>query len=214
MIRLEQHITLHDFDDPAEEIASGTTHALGIALSLVGTALLLRRAVSPAQIAGYLVFGISMTMLFSASTAYHFAPRGNWKRVFRLFDHLSIFVLIAGTYTPIMIYLAVPWAYRTLALVWVLAVTGMILKAIYWDRFKVMQIVFFLGMGWLAAIRIPQLLDLAPIRFLKLMLAGGVSYTAGVAVYALKRIPFYHAVWHLFVLGGAVCFFLGIYWYL
>ncbi|TVR65723.1 MAG: hypothetical protein EA427_17580 [Spirochaetaceae bacterium] len=214
MIRLEKHISLHDHDEPAEEIASGVTHALGVALALAGTVLLLRRADSPVEMAGYLVFGIAMTGLFTASSVYHFAPRGNVKRLFRLLDHLSIFVLIAGTYTPIMIHLAVPWAYRTLAAVWILAVTGMILKAVLWDRFGRMQILFFLGMGWLAAIRLPQLLELAPGRFLVLMLSGGISYTLGVVVYSLKRVPFNHALWHLFVLGGAICFFLGVYLYL
>lgn len=214
MTWLENHISLHTYDDQAEEIASGITHALGVALALVGTVLLLRRAETAVELAGNAVFGVAMTLLFSASSAYHFAPRGNWKRLFRLFDHLSIFVLIAATYTPIMIYLAVPWAYRTLAAVWTLAVVGMILKALLWDRFKRMQILFFLVMGWLAAIRLPQLLELAPGRFLILMLSGGVSYTLGVAIYALKRLPFYHALWHLFVLGGAICFFLAVYWYL
>ncbi len=211
---LEKHISLHSYDDPAEEIASGVTHALGVFLAVTGTVLLLLRAETPREITGYLVFGLSMTLLFFASTAYHFAPRGNWKRLFRLFDHLSIFVLIAGTYTPIMLHLGEPWAYRTLAAVWTLALTGMTLKAIFWDRFKVTQIVFFLVMGWLAAIRLPQLLELAPMKFLRLMLAGGISYTLGVVVYALKKIPFYHAVWHLFVLSGAVCFFFGVYLYL
>lgn len=211
---LENHISLHSYDNPGEEVASGVTHALGVALSLTGTVLLLKRAATIGEAMGYLVFGLSMTLLFSASTAYHLAPRGNWKRLFRLFDHLSIFVLIAGTYTPIMLHVATPWAYRTLAAVWTLALVGMTLKAIFWDKFRITQILFFLGMGWLAVIRLPQLLELTPIRFLRLMLAGGISYTLGVGVYALKRVPFYHAIWHLFVLGGAVCFFLGVYLFL
>lgn len=211
---LQNHISLHSYDDPAEERASGITHALGIVLSLAGTVLLLLRASSTRETAGYLVFGGSMTALFAASTIYHLLPRSVWKRLFRLFDHLSIFVLIAATYTPIMLYVALPWAYRTLAAVWVLALVGMTLKTVFWDRFRVTQIIFFLGMGWLAVVRIPELLELVPIRFLRLMLAGGISYTLGVAIYALKRVPYYHAIWHLFVLGGAICFFLGVYLYL
>lgn len=211
---LQKHISLHSHDGLPEEIASGSTHALGAALSLTGMILLLIRADTAQETIGYLVFGLSMTILFSASTAYHLTPRNNWKRLFRLFDHLSIFVLIAGTYTPIMLYVATPWAYRTLFAVWTLAVTGMTLKAIFWDRFRITQIIFFLGMGWLAVIRLPQLLELVPAAFLWLMLAGGISYTLGVVVYALKRVPFYHSIWHLFVLGGAICFFLGVYLYL
>lgn len=156
-----------------------------------------------------------MIMLFSASTLYHLSPVGTkWKRLFRLMDHLSIFLLIAGTYTPIMTVIGQPWAYWTLATVWALAVTGMTLKVFLWDAFKVWQVVFFLAMGWLAVIRIGEILRILPAEFFWLLLTGGVVYSLGTIVYALKRVPYYHALWHLFVLGGAVSFFRGVYVYL
>lgn len=200
---LQKKITLHSHDSPREELASALTHAVGVVLAVIATVVL-------RDTPGGLVFGMTMVLLFSASTAYHLAPPGDGKRFFRLLDHLSIFVLIAGTYTPIMLHIARPWSYRTLWLVWLLAATGMVLKAIFWDRFKKMQILFFLGMGWLAVVRLPQLLEILPPPFLCFMVSGGVAYTLGVVVYALKKMPFYHATWHLFVLAGAVSFFHAI----
>ena len=200
---LRNRITLHSHDSPPEELASALTHAVGAALAVIATVVLRGTP-------GGLVFGLSMVLLFSASTAYHLAPPGDWKRLFRLMDHLSIFVLIAGTYTPIMLHVAQPWSFRTLWLVWLLAATGMTLKAFLWDRFSKLQILFFLGMGWLAVWRLPQLLQILPAAFLWYMLAGGLSYTLGVGVYSLKKMPYYHAIWHLFVLAGAISFFHGI----
>jgi hemolysin III len=98
--------------------------------------------------------------------------------------------------------------------VWALAITGMTLKVFLWDAFKVWQVVFFLAMGWLAVIRIGAILRILPAEFFWLLLTGGVVYSLGTIVYALKRVPYYHALWHLFVLGGAVSFFWGVYFYL
>lgn len=163
----------------------------------------------------YLVFGVSMIILFGASTSYHLSPPGSRiKRVFRLADHLSIFVLIAGTYTPIMSALDAMWSLWTLIAVWVLAVTGIVLKIVFWDRFKRWQIVFFLGMGWLAVFRIGEIVRELPREFLVFLLAGGLSYSFGTIVYGLKRLPYHHAVWHLFVLAGAGSFFWGVYRYI
>src|SRR6056297_3622951 len=212
---LEHHVTLHSHDTPREELANAVTHLLGAAIAVAGTvALLLKPATLPVKLA-YGVFGGSMILLFSASTLYHFSPaESDWKRLFRLMDHLSIFLLIAGTYTPIMTVIGRPWAYLTLATVWALAITGMTLKVLLWDRFKRWQVVFFLAMGWLAIIRIGTILRVLPTEFFWLLLIGGVVYSLGTIVYAMKQIPYYHAVWHLFVLGGAGSFFWGVYAYL
>ncbi|MFP4407847.1 MAG: PAQR family membrane homeostasis protein TrhA, partial [Spirochaetaceae bacterium] len=125
-----------------------------------------------------------------------------------------IYILIAGTYTPLMARIDTPWAGRTLLLVWLLAAGGMAFKLLFWGRFRVLQVLFYLGMGWLAIIRIEELYALLPLGLIWSILIGGLLYTAGTVVYALKRMPFYHAVWHLFVLGGSGSFFYGIYSYL
>ena len=212
---LERHITLHTHDTPREEIANWATHLVGAILAVGGTVALLltpHRSVGNGALA---VFGASMIVLFSASTAYHMSPAASpWKRLFRLADHISIYLLIAGTYTPVMMAVGTPWAFGTLTAVWVLAAVGITLKVILWDRFRVTQVFFFLAMGWLAVIRLDAILATLSRPFLVLMLVGGLLYSAGTIVYSLKRMPYHHAIWHLFVLGGAAAFFAAVYAYL
>ncbi len=212
---LETRISLHSNDSPGEELANGLTHAVGAVGAVVGTVLLAARSPGGFHLLSRIVFGTSMVLLFSVSTAYHLSPAGSrWKRLFRLFDHMSIFLLIAGTYTPVMGAIGTPWAHGTLAAVWALAIVGMTLKVLLWDRFRRWQIVFFLGMGWLAAVRLDTVLATVPRPFFFLLLAGGIFYSLGTIVYAMKRLRYHHAIWHLFVLGGAASFFWGVYGYL
>jgi len=212
---LTDHISLHSHDTPREEAANAGTHLIGAILAVIGTFLLVRESTPGAMTAARSVFGATMILLFSASTLYHLSPSGSTvKRVFRLMDHLSIFVLIAGTYTPVMTAIDLPWAYRTLAAVWALAITGMTLKVVLWDKFRLWQVIFFLAMGWLAVIRIGSILEILPGPFIRLLLAGGIIYSLGTIVYGMKRLPYHHAIWHLFVLGGAGAFFWGVYRYL
>ncbi len=209
--RLERHITLHTHDSPKEEWANAATHGVAALLSPVALILLLRRYEPDWP---HLVFGLSMVLLYTASTLYHLSSGGTWKRIFRIGDHMSIYLLIAGTYTPIMASIDAPWARRTLYAVWVLAVVGIAFKIIFWGRFKVLQVLFYLAMGWLAAIRFPEILEILPPGLFYSMLAGGLFYTLGTVVYALKGVPFYHAIWHCFVLAGSGAFFHGVYRYL
>jgi hemolysin III len=212
---LEQHISLHSNDSPAEELANGVTHLVGAVLAVVATIVMIAEAQTGIRAFTMGVFGISMVVLFTASTTYHFSPAGSrMKRLFRLMDHVSIFLLIAGTYTPVMAAIATPWARWTLAAAWLLAAVGITLKVLLWDRFRKWQIVFFLAMGWLAAIRLDVVLAVVPRPFFRLLLIGGLSYSAGTIVYSLKKMPYHHAIWHLFVLGGAASFFVGVYGYL
>jgi hemolysin III len=212
---LEQHISLHSNDSPAEELANGVTHLVGAILAVVATIVMIAEAQTGLRAFTMGVFGISMVVLFTASTTYHFSPAGSrMKRLFRLMDHVSIFLLIAGTYTPVMAAIATPWAWWTLAAAWLLAAVGITLKVLLWDRFRKWQIVFFLAMGWLAAIRLDVVLAVVPRPFFRLLLIGGLSYSLGTIVYSLKKMPYHHAIWHLFVLGGAASFFVGVYGYL
>ena len=220
MTWLERHITLHSNDSPREEVANWATHLIGAVAALLGTVMLLVTApegAEPAQsgAGARAIFGSSMVLLFSASTAYHMTnAQSPWKRLFRLADHVSIYLLIAGTYTPIMTAVAEPWAYGILAAVWILAAVGIVLKVILWDRFRRTQILFFLAMGWLAVLRLEPILAALPLQFFVLLLTGGVFYSLGTIVYSMKHMPYHHAVWHLFVLAGAASFFWGVYGYL
>lgn len=212
---LEKHISLHANDSPSEEWANGITHLVGAVVAVAATVLMIARAETPQRGVIMGIFGASMITLFSASTAYHLSrPGSQGKRLFRLMDHVSIFLLIAGTYTPIMSAIATPWAWWTLAAVWVLAAIGITLKVLLWDRFGLWQIAFFLAMGWLAAIRLDVVLAVVPRPFFRLLLLGGIFYSLGTIVYSLKKLPYHHAIWHLFVLGGAGSFFAGVYGYL
>ena len=191
------------------------THLLGALLSVVGLLLFVFGEPRTATRLSTIIFALTTLVLFSASSAYHFAsPQSEWKRVFRLADHVSIYLLIAGTYTPVMVSIGAPWAIRTLWLVWALAVGGIVLKAVLWDRFGRAEVLFFLAMGWLVVFHITEVIATLPQGFVWLVVTGGLSYTVGTLFYSRKSLPFHHAIWHLFVLGGALSFFLGIYLYL
>ncbi len=214
---LERHITLHTHDNPREELASGLIHAAGVALSLVAGALLISRAAasgSPTLIAGYIIYSAAMTVLYLSSTLYHFTPPSNAKRILRICDHMSIYLLIAGTYTAVLVNLEGAAVMLTLALVWIVAAGGMAFKIIFWGRYRLAQMLVYILMGWLIVLVWGPVTSQVTRRFFSMVLAGGIVYTSGTLVYALKKMPYYHAIWHLFVLSGSICFFLGIYLYL
>lgn len=200
-----------------EELANAITHGLGALIAVIGTILLLNKGashLSQGQMIGILIYGISMVVLFAASTLYHSiqAPRA---RVFlKQMDHSAIYLLIAGTYTPFLtISLHSDNARVLLWVLWSLAAIGIIFKVFFVYRFKKVSLITYLLMGWLALFLIKDIYHaLAPAGF-HLLIAGGLSYTLGTLFYAAKRFSYTHAIWHLFVLGGAVCHFLAIYWY-
>lgn len=214
---LSRNISLHSHDSENEERANAATHAVGALFAPVALILLVARSLGSDPVGIVLadvVFGLSMTLLYAASTLYHLSRKLERKRLFRLFDHMSIYLLIAGTYTPLMARVEAPWGARTLLFVWLLAAAGMAFKLRFWGRFRVLQVLFYLAMGWLAIIRIGDIVRLFDTPLLIAVLAGGVSYTLGTIVYAVKQLPYHHAIWHLFVLGGSVSHFIGIYSYL
>ena len=127
---------------------------------------------------------------------------------------MSIFLLIAGTYTPIMLVVGGFWGTFTVALVWVIAAAGMVFKIRFWGRYRVLQVLIYILMGWLVVLVKDQVIEALSREFFLWALAGGLVYTSGTIVYAMKKLPYYHAFWHLFVLGGSICFFIGIYWHL
>jgi hemolysin III len=214
---LEGHITLHSYDSPREERASAAVHALGALASLAAlTALTLKgvRSGDGARLAGFIVFGAAMLLLYTSSALYHSVPASNAKRVLRICDHMSIYLLIAGTYTPVMLTVGGFWGTFTVVLVWSVAAAGMAFKIVFWGRFRVLQVLMYILMGWLIVLVKDQVLPVLSKPFLGWALAGGLLYTSGTIAYASKRIPYYHAVWHLFVIGGSTCFFIAIYLHL
>lgn len=203
----------------AEEIANSISHGIGLVLGIVGLVLLLVQAVEgnagATTITSYSLYGGSLVLLFLASTCYHAIPYPGAKIWLKKFDHCAIYLLIAGTYTPfLLVGLNSPLAHVLMIVIWSLALVGILFKLTIGHRFKVLSLVTYLIMGWLSLLVIWQLALHLALGGVTLLATGGVVYSLGVIFYLCKRIPFNHAIWHGFVLGGSVCHFLAIYLYL
>ncbi|OQY42845.1 MAG: hemolysin III [Anaerolineaceae bacterium 4572_78] len=192
-----------------EEIANSITHGIGAILSLAGLTMLVLLASlfgTVWHIVGFSIYGTTLFLMYLISTLYHSFSQPRVKRVFRIMDHASIYLLIAGTYTPLfLIPMRSFFAWIILAIVWALAISGIIFKIYFVGRFEVVSVIFYILMGWLGAITPASLLDRMPEGSLGWILAGGIVYTVGVLFYSLHKIPYNHAIWHIFVIGGSFC---------
>ncbi|ATF09651.1 PAQR family membrane homeostasis protein TrhA [Candidatus Enterovibrio altilux] len=202
-----------------EEIASSVSHCLGIVFGVFGLIFLLIKAfnaeANTLTITSYSVYGISIILLYFASTLYHAISSSNAKHTLKIFDHCAIYLLIAGTHTPFMlISLRTPLAVIIMTLIWSIALVGVTLKIFFIYHFNKLSLVIYLVMGWLSLSVIYQLAQVVAIQGLLLLLAGGIVYSSGVIFYVKRTIPYNHAIWHLFVLGGTVLHFLAIYYYI
>lgn len=202
------------FYSRGEELANVVTHGLGVVLSVIGLGLLLLVAVMGAdawRIAGVTVFGTSMVLLYLASVLYHAMPRPETKRIMRILDHCAIYLLIAGTYTPFLLTsLRGPWGWGLLAFMWGAAALGCGIKLFYTGRFEKLSTACYVAMGWAIVVALRPTLELVPTGALALMAAGGLLYTGGVAFYLWDRLPYNHAIWHCFVLGGSLLHFFAV----
>ncbi|QWA12025.1 hemolysin III family protein [Sodalis ligni] len=203
----------------AEEIANSVSHGVGLIFGIVGLVLLLVQAgdvgADVTAMTSYSLYGGSMILLFLASTLYHAIPHPPAKRWLKKLDHCAIYLLIAGTYTPfLLVGLASPLAKGLMVVIWGMALVGVIFKLAFAHRFEVVSLITYLTMGWLSLVVIYQLAQRLPVGGLTLLAVGGLIYTVGVIFYACNRIPFNHAIWHGFVLGGSLCHFLAIYFYI
>ncbi len=202
-----------------EEIANAVSHGIGTGLSLAGLALLIARAAlrgaAPLPIVSFSVYGATLVLLHLASTLYHSFQRPRVRLVFRILDHGSIYLLIAGTYTPFLVVgIPGPLAHVLLAVVWGLALLGILRSVLLIGRFRIVSTLTYVFMGWLVVVAARQLLTRIPPGGLALVLAGGLAYTLGLVFFAWKGLPFNHAIWHLFVLGGSICHYFAILLYL
>jgi hemolysin III len=199
----------------SEEIANAVTHGLGTAAAIVALTLMLVKAMptlSGQEMAGIAVYGSSLIALFLSSTLYHSITHLPTKAVLKRFDHSAIYLLIAGTYTPLlMITLSSSAMAKILLLViWALALGGVIFKIFFVHKFKRASLITYLAMGWLSMLVVYELYKALPGPGFTLLLAGGLSYTLGAAFYAAKQYRYTHAIWHVFVLGGAACHCIAI----
>ena len=204
-----------------EEIANGITHGLGVLFgiaSLIPLLLISMGKKDTISIVAFSIYGACLILMYLSSTLYHSIPNERAKKVLRVFDHSSIFLFIAGTYTPIAL-LTMKGNLRIgiLVAVWSIAIFGVIFKIFTFgkfDRFKALSLGLYIGMGWIAVFTIKPIIEMTSIGFFMWILGGGLLYTLGTIFYSIKKIPYHHAIWHLFVLAASVIHFVGIVIYL
>lgn len=195
-----------------EEQLNTYTHAIGAVLGVAGLVLLIViQANEPWSLFSVLVYGISIIILFTASTLYHAARTERRKHYFRVLDHISIYLLIAGTYTPVLLLLlAHSKGWLLFWIVWAIAAFGVFLKLFFTGRFEVFSTLLYLVMGWIIVFDYSTLSSVMDANGLLLLFAGGLAYTVGIVFYAISKIPYNHVIWHVFVLAGAICHFFMI----
>lgn len=202
----------------AEEIFNSISHGIGVLLSIAGMTVLIvlaSRRNDVLGIVGFSIYGLTLLALYLSSTLYHSIVPVKAKKILRVFDHSTIYLLIAGSYTPItLLALDKAWGWSIFGVVWGLAVLGIALNLISFEKTKKFSLVLYILMGWIVVIAVKPMLAEVPAGLLAMLLIGGLFYTGGVVFYAVKRIPFNHGIWHLFVLAGSVSHYLGFLFFL
>ena len=205
------------FYSPLEEKINVYSHAIGLLLSIVGLFFLLIRSLQHGDllhILSFSIYGISLVVLYSASTFYHNTKDAKLRSRMRIFDHASIYVLIAGTYTPFtLITLNGTLGWVLFSIVWGFAFIGIILKFFFTGRFNIISTLMYVFMGWIAIFAINPLIENLAEKGLYWLVAGGAFYTVGAILYAIKKIKFNHAIFHILVLLGSICHFISVYFY-
>lgn len=200
-----------------EEVIHAITHGVGVLLSIGGLSWMLYlsiEAADPWRIVASSIYGATLISLFLASTVYHSMYASRHRDIFKLLDHCAIYLLIAGSYTPfLLVAMRTDTGWWLFGTVWALATAGIVKKLWFRDRFPKIALASYLALGWLAVIAAPQMAEAIGPNGMAWLFAGGISYSVGAIFYAFERIPFNHAIWHVFVLGGGVCHFLGVVWY-
>jgi len=197
-----------------EEIANSVSHGIGLLLALIGFAILIVAALQRGdvlEIVGATVFATAMVLLYATSTLFHAFPHSRTKRVFQILDHSAIYLMIAGTYTPFTLgVLRGTWGWILLALVWSMAVAGIVLKAFSGIRYNTASTLVYIAMGWLVVIAADEVWTLVPKWGIFWLFAGGIAYTLGAVFFLAERIRYLHFVWHLFVIAGSACHFIAV----
>lgn len=197
-----------------EELASTLSHGVGVVLSLIGLAVLSTLAILRGDawhVFSCTVYGITLVLVYAASTLYHGLPLSRAKFMVQFLDYSAIYLLIAGTYTPFtLVSLRGPWGWTLFCIVWGLTLVGILSRATVLPRRPGVSIALYIAMGWVAVIAVKPVLATVPLGCLLLLFLGGVAYTAGVIFFAWERLPYNHAVWHVFVLAGSAFQFFAV----
>ncbi len=196
-----------------EEVTSAILHGIGLGLSILAMVILLLLAMKEGTlyVVSSVVYGTSLILLYLSSTLYHSFSEGKLKEIFQIIDHGAIYLLIAGTYTPLaIIALKGPLGWSIFGIIWVIAIGGIVLKVFFINRFAILSTLLYLGMGWAILFFIGPLFGALHSRSFIFLLVGGLLYTGGIVFYAWKSMKYNHAIWHLFVLGGSTCHFFTV----
>ncbi|MDI7741857.1 hemolysin III family protein [Lysinibacillus fusiformis] len=206
-----------DYKNWKEELWNAITHGVGLFISIPSCVLLILLAVqsgSAIQIVSYSVFGSSLVLLFLMSTLLHSMPE-KYKRFFSILDHSSIYILIAGSYTPfLLIAIDGVLGIVLLCIIWSIAVFGVVFKCLFIHRFETFSLILYIAMGWLIIFAIKPIYQFIQFDGLTVLLAGGLLFTFGSIFYAWRKLPYNHAIWHLFVIAGCACLVVCVAFYL
>ncbi len=204
---MRRHIT-------ADELANTLTHGVGYVLSVFGFVVLLTIAILHGgrwQIVSCVIYGVSLVSLYAASTLYHGTSSPRFKRGLLIFDHCAIYALIAGTYTPfLLVNLKGAWGWSLFAVMWSFAVSGILFKLWFADRYPIFSTTLYLAMGWLGVVGARQIYMHVPSMGLLFLAIGGLLYSIGVVFYVCKKIPHNHVIWHVFVMAASGCHYVAI----
>jgi hemolysin III len=199
---------------PQEELANRVTHGVAALASVPALVVLLIAAAAtgdPYRVVASAVFAGSLTLFYTISTLYHSLRSQRARYVFRILDHAGIFLVIAASYTPFtLVSLRNGHGWLLFGVVWSLAIAGVVFKSLMTHRLRFLAPIFYIALGWLIVVDIKGLLAAVPLPGVAWLVAGGVAYTVGIIFYAIDRIPYHHAIWHLFVIAGSTCHYLAV----
>ncbi|MFP6581238.1 MAG: hemolysin III family protein [Candidatus Hydrogenedentota bacterium] len=202
----------------SEEMANIITHGIGVLLSIVALWLMVVYALrdfDATHVIAVSIFGGTLILLYLMSTLYHSFRDPELKQLFRVLDHSSIYLLIAGSYTPFtLVYLEGAWAWIVMSITWTLAVSGVVFKIFFIKRFHLLSTAMYVAMGWTVLIAIKPLIEATPTGAMVWLTVGGLLYTGGVVFYLWNKLPYNHAIWHLFVMGGSFSHFCAVFLYI
>lgn len=209
---LERHITLHDHADEQAEVENAASHGIGVFGALVFIIIVMMRRprlADSATFIGMLIYGATLLLLYLSSTLYHHVPRSDAKRFFRLLDHANIYLLIAGTYTPILFHVGSRTTFLLSALVWTIALCGILFSVAFWGRLKALHVVLYLAMGWMIVFFWDAVIPHIPSTLTWYIIGAGMTYSLGVVFYAMRKLAHSHMIWHLFCVAASAMFCIG-----
>lgn len=202
----------------SQEIINSITHGIGAILSIVGLIMLLYISIEKEdtwRIVSFAIYGATLVFLYVSSTIYHSVTDKRKKYIFRIMDHIAIYLLIAGSYTPLtLVLLRGPLGWIIFGVVWLIALVGIFMKIFFFSKTKILSMILYIIMGWLIVVATKPIISILPTGILHLLIVGGLCYSLGIIFYITPKIPYNHTIWHIFVLAGSFTHFLGYYFFL